>query len=96
MAGDFPLQTLLETENRRLAEQVRAFSGDEHRRREAAPWRAATPEERIAETWRLCALLPWLRSLWPEDVRGRVDAREERSPEVMAILERLKQQGRAE
>jgi hypothetical protein len=48
----------LARENERLAAQVQALSGDEHIRREAAPWCDATPAERIAATWRLCALVP--------------------------------------
>jgi hypothetical protein len=83
----------LQRENLRLAEQVRELSGDDHVRREAAPWRDATPEERVAETWRLCALVPWFRSLWPEDVRARADAPESLPASTMAILERLKQSG---
>jgi hypothetical protein len=83
----------LQAENLRLAEQVRVLSGDVHLRREAAPWRDATPAERVAETWRLCALVPWFRSLWPEDVRARADAREPLPDSTMAILERLKKSG---
>jgi len=81
------------TENLGLAEQVRMLSGSDHLRREAEPWRNATPEERVAETWRLCALVPWFRSLWPEDVRARADAPEALPPSTVAILERLKQAG---
>ena len=83
----------LQSENLRLAEQVRVLSGDDHVRREAAPWRSATPEERVAETWRLCALVPWFRSLWPEDVRARADAHEQIPENTMAILEQLKRAG---
>jgi len=83
----------LQAENSRLAEQVRALSGDEYVRREAAVWRDATPEERVAETWRLCALVPWFRSLWPEDVRTRADAPDALPANTLAILERLKQEG---
>jgi hypothetical protein len=83
----------LQVENLRLAAQVQALSGDDHVRREAAPWRDATPEERVAETWRLCALVPWFRSLWPEDVRARADAPESLPASTKAILERLKQAG---
>jgi len=89
MAG--PLETNLQAENLRLAEQVRVLSGADHLRREAEPWRNATPEERLAETWRLCALVPWFRSLWPEDVRARADAPELLPASTVAILERLKQ-----
>jgi len=45
------LEANLQAENQRLAEQVRTLSGEDHLRREAAPWRDATPEERVAETW---------------------------------------------
>jgi hypothetical protein len=86
----------LATENERLAAQVQALSGDEHTRREAAPWCDATPEERVAATWRLCALVPWFRSLWPEDVRQRADQPEPLSADSLALLERLKQAGRRE
>jgi hypothetical protein len=75
MVGPGAREAHLQAENSRLAEQVRALSGDEQLRREAAPWRDATPAERVAETWRLCALVPWFRSLWPEDVRARRRAR---------------------
>lgn len=85
----------LQAENLRLAEQVRLLSGDDHLRREAEPWRDATPEERLAETWRLCALVPWFRSLWPEDVRARADAPVPLPASTVAILERLKRAGEA-
>ena len=88
-------ETNLQAENLRLAEQVRVLSGDDHLRREAAPWRDATPEERLAETWRLCALVPWFRSLWPEDVRARADTPESLPASTVAILERLKLSGEA-
>ena len=50
-------EATLQRENRRFAEQIRSLSGEDHLRREAAPWRDATPEERVAETWRLCQTL---------------------------------------
>jgi hypothetical protein len=84
---------LLQAENLRLAEQVRAMSGDEQLLRETAPWRDATPEERLAETWRLCSLVPWLESLWPEDVRARAEQSEPLPESAMAILENLKRSG---
>lgn len=93
MAGTGTPEANLQVENLRLAEQVRALSGDEHTHREAAPWRDATPEERLAETWRLCALVPWFRSLWPEDVRARADAPVPLPANTLAILERFKQAG---
>lgn len=95
MAGPDTSVANLQKENLRLAEQVRALSGDDHLRRETAPWRDATPEERVAETWRLCALVPWFRSLWPEDVQARADASESLPASTIAILERLKQVGEA-
>jgi hypothetical protein len=93
MAGTGTPDASLQRENLRLAEQVRALSGDDHIRREAASWRDATPEERVAETWRLCALVPWFRSLWPADVRARADAPEPLPANTLEILERLKQAG---
>jgi hypothetical protein len=93
MAGAGTPEANLQAENLRLAEQVRALSGDEHIRREAGPWRDATPEERVAETWRLCALMPWFRSLWPEEVRARADGHEPLPASTLAILERMKQAG---
>ena len=93
MSGGSTSDARLQAENRRLAEQVRAFSGDEQLRREAAVWRDATPEERIAETWRLCALVPWFRSLWPEDVQRRADAAPGLPEDTSAILERMKRAG---
>jgi len=95
MAGTGTPDVNLQAENLRLAEQVRVFSGDEHIRREAAPWRDATPAERVAETWRLCALVPWFRSLWPEDVRARADAPEPLPASTLAVFERFKQAGGA-
>jgi len=47
----------------------------------------------VAETWRLCALVPWFRSLWPEDVRARADAPAPLPASTLAILERFKQVG---
>jgi hypothetical protein len=93
MASAGSAEVGLQAENLRLQEQVRAFSGDEHVHREAECWREATPEERVAETWRLCALLPWFRSLWPDDVRRRADVPEPLPRETLALLERLKQEG---
>ena len=93
MAGTGTPEANLQAENLRLAEQVRALSGDEHLRHEAAPWRDATPAKRVAETWCLCALVPWFRSLWPADVRARADAPEPLPASTLAILERLKQIG---
>jgi alkylation response protein AidB-like acyl-CoA dehydrogenase len=93
MSGGSTSDARLQAENRRLAEQVRAFSGDEQLRREAAAWRDATPEERIAETWRLCALVPWFRSLWPEDVQRRADDAPGLPEDTSAILERMKRAG---
>ncbi len=81
----------LEAENLRLAEQVRAMSGEAALRREAALWRDATPAERVAETWRLCGLV--FRSLWPDDVRARADTPEPLPASTLAILERMKRQG---
>jgi hypothetical protein len=63
MSSGAGFDPLLQVENLRLAEQVRDLSGDQHLVRETAAWRDATPEERLAETWRLCSLLPWLQSL---------------------------------
>ena len=84
MAGTGTPEVNLQAENLRLAEQVRVFSGDEHIRREAAPWRDATPAKRVAETWCLCAL-----------TRGsaRADAPEPLPASTLAILDRLKQAG---
>lgn len=93
MAGPSSSEANLQAQNSRLAEQVRAFSGDEHVRREAAPWRDATPTERLAETWRLCSLVPWFRSLWPDEVRARADVPEPLPASTVAILELLKQHG---
>jgi hypothetical protein len=95
MVGSGTREASLQAENLRLAEQVRVLSGDDHIRREAMVWRDATPEERVAETWRLCALVPWFRSLWPDDVRARADVVESLPASTMAILERLKQAGEA-
>jgi len=86
-------QPPLQAENLRLAEQVRTMSGDEHLARETATWRDATPEERLAETWRLCALVPWLQSLWPEEVRARAEQPEPLPASTLAILENLKRAG---
>ncbi len=84
-------EATLQRENRRLAEQIRSLSGEDHLRREAAPWRNATAEERVAETWRLCALVPWFRSLWPADVRARAETPEPLPADTVTILERMKQ-----
>lgn len=93
MPGTADTDLLLQAENHRLTEQVRALSGREQLLRETAPWRDATPEERLAETWRLCSLLPWLQSLWPEDVRARAEQPEPLPASVLAILESLKRAG---
>ena len=96
MAGKANLGPDLATENKRLAAQIDALSGDDHIRREAAPWRDATPEQRVAATWHLCALVPWFRSFWPEDVRQRADQPDPLPADTVALLESLKQAGRRE
>ncbi len=93
MSGTADSDPLLQAENLRLAEQVRALSGRDQLLRETAPWRDATPEERLAETWRLCSLVPWMQSLWPEEVRIRAVQREPLPASALAILENLKRTG---
>jgi len=80
----------LARENARLMAQVDAMSGDEQVLREAEPWRDATPEERLAATWSLCADVPSFEALWPDDVRARADEPEPLPADAIEILARLR------
>jgi len=71
------------------------FASEEHVLAEAARWRDATPEERLAETWRLCAMVPWFRALWSDDVRARAERPDPLPPDTVALLERMVAQGRS-
>ena len=82
-------------ENARLLAQAEAFASDEHIEAEVARWRDASPEERLAETWRLCAMVPGFRAMWPEELRQRAARAEPLPPDTVALLERMKAQGRA-
>ena len=77
-------------ETARLQAQAAAFASDAHLLREAARWRDATPEERLAETWRLSAMVPWFRRLWSADVRARAQQAEPLAADAMLLLERMK------
>ena len=59
----------LQAENLRLAEQVQAFSGDDHLRREAAPWRRL----RRKSAWRRLGVsaLSWISSATKEPQHHR-------------------------
>jgi len=70
--------------------QVAAFSSDDHLRVEAARWRDVAPSERVAETWRLCGILPWLSALWSPEVRARAGRPEPLARDAVEILERMK------
>lgn len=85
---------VLEVENARLMKQVEAMSGDAHILREAAPWRDATPEERLTATWALSRLVPWFRAQWPADVAERACRREPLPADTLALLERMRAQSR--
>lgn len=82
-------------ENARLLAQAELFAGDEHLLAEAARWRDASPEERLAETWRLCAMVPWFRSLWSDEVRERAARPEPLPADTVALLERMVARGRS-
>lgn len=79
----------LESENQRLMAQVEHFSGDEHVRREAAPWRNATPVERLAAAVTLCQQAARFRALWSEDVRRRAEVPDALPPDAIALLSKL-------
>lgn len=82
-------------ENSRLLAQAELFDSDQHLLAEVARWRDATPEERLAETWRLCAMVPWFQALWSDDVRERVGRPEPLPADTIALLERMVAQGRS-
>lgn len=55
--------------NALLAAQRAAFSGDDHVRREVAPWIDATPTERLAGLAALCHdSVAWLSRLGPDQL----------------------------
>ena len=80
----------LERENRRLAAQVAEMSGTGHLEREVAPWRNATPEERLAAVVELCAAVPALRELWSAEVAARAETPEPMPGDTLRILERMR------
>jgi len=82
-------------ENARLLAQAEMFGSDDQLLTEAARWRHASPEERLAETWRLCALFPWFRALWSDEVRARVARPEPLPADTVTLLERMVAAGRA-
>lgn len=82
-------------ENARLLAQAEVFASDDHIRAEAARWRDVSPEERLAETWRLCAMVPWFQALWPDDLRARPLQPEALPDDTIALLERMKANGQA-
>jgi len=88
MAADQP-------ENARLLAQVEMFASDPHLLAEAARWRDASPEERLAETWRLCNLVPWFQALWNDDIRERAARADPLPADTVALLERMMAQGRS-
>lgn len=61
-------------ENRRLLAQVDFFSGDEHIRRKAEPWRAASPAARLAAMAALCRQAARFQSRLTAEQRKRADA----------------------
>jgi hypothetical protein len=82
----------LDRENQRLLAQASRFADGESGRVEAERWQGRTPEERLAETWRLCGMVPWYRKHWPPEVRKRAH-RAAPPPEVIALLERMRRHG---
>ena len=83
----------LERENARLLAGAAYFSGDEHIRRSAEPWRDATPAERLAAAWELCDWVPALSNWWPDDMRARADALDRLPDDAVDILRRLRAGG---
>jgi len=81
-------------ENARLLAQAEMFAGDDQLLAEAARWRAVSPEGRLAETWRLCAMVPWFQALWSEEVRLRAARPEPLPADTVALLERMVAAGR--
>jgi len=84
-----------DSNNARLLAQAAMFGSDDQLVAEAARWRDASPEERLAETWRLCAMVPWFEALWSDDVRERASHPEPLPPDTVALLERMVAQGRS-
>ena len=82
-------------ENRRLLAQAEMFASVEHLESEVARWRDATPEERLAEPWRLCAMVPWFQALWTDEVRERAARPDPLPADTIALLERIVAQGRS-
>ena len=80
----------LDNENRRLLAQVAELSGPGDLEREAAPWRDATPEERLAAVVGLCEAVPGLRELWPPEVASCAEAPEPVPQDTLRILELLR------
>jgi hypothetical protein len=76
--------------NAMLEAQRREMSGDEHLRREVAPWRDATPEQRLEAMAALCrdAVL-WLARLTDAE-RARATTPDPLPDDAIAILETLR------
>ena len=73
-----------------LAAQRAALSGDEHVRREVAPWIDATPAERLAALDALCRdAVRWLSRLSPDELE-RALAPDPLPEDALAILRHLR------
>ena len=80
----------LDEANALIEAQRAALSGDDHVRREVAPWRDATPAERLAAFAALCRdSLAWLSRLTPEE-RERALARDPLPEDSLAILRAMR------
>jgi hypothetical protein len=76
--------------NALLAAQRAALSGDDHVRREVAPWKDATPAERLAALAALCRdSVAWLSQLDPEQL-DRALASDPLPDDAIAILRAMR------
>ena len=73
-----------------LRAQVEHFTSPEHVRREVAPWRDSTPEERLAELDRMCEVADQQLAQLPPEQLERALARDPLSGESIRLLTALR------
>ena len=73
-----------------LEAQVAHFASGDHIRREVAPWRDTTPEERLAELDLMCEAADQILAALPPEELERAIAKEPLSAESIRLLTALR------
>lgn len=80
----------VEQENDRIRAQVAFFSGDDHVRREAAPWKDRTPTERLHAAAALCRQATRFLARLEPDRRARALVPDPLPEDALALLQRMR------